>query len=411
MRKHKGSRKHFSLRQRNYLEVAIIRHESVNKIANDLGFSRQSIYREVKTNSYVKKRAADSLEITKIFKNKPSPPCSKLSRFPFVCNACKHKQGCSVLKRYYHADHAHEHARRTLRNRRTGTRLTHEQRRELDHFLLPLMQNGQSLHHIYVSNPGYFKVTQRTIRNLINRGELSIRNYHLPMTVRFSPKKKYLPEKPHVRLPEVLLYRTYEDFIDIYEQNMHFVQVDSVIGKQRDKKAILTIFFPKFSFMFGFICNPKGVDSVNTNLTNLREKLGYELWKKAFPIIVSDRGAEFNQLHLLETAVEQETGEIIELTKTFFADPYASHQRAEIESNHRLIRRVIPKGKTFENLTQNDLDLMFSHINSLIREKQGDKTAYELTKACFGQHFLNLLNISYVQPQNVVLKPHILNNK
>ena len=208
MRKHKGSKKHFSLRQRNYLEVAILRHESVIKIANYLGFSRQSIYREIKINSYIKNRKYHDLETAKIFNNKLTPTCPKLMRFPFVCNTCEKKQSCSMAKRYYHADYADDYARRKLRNKRKGTRLTHEQRRELDHFLLPLMQKGQSLHHIYVSNPCRFTVTERTLRNLINRGELSIRNYHLPMTVRFAPKKKYRPQKPHVRLPEVLLNRT-----------------------------------------------------------------------------------------------------------------------------------------------------------------------------------------------------------
>ena len=411
MRKHKGSKKHFSLRQRNYIEVAILRHESVNKIATDLGFSRQSIYREIKTNSYLKKRKSNDIETFRVFKNKPTPTCPKLMRFPFVCNTCKKKQGCSIVKRYYHADYAHDFARRTLKNTRKGTRLTHEERRALDHFLIPLMQKGQSLHHIYVSNPGHFKVTQRTLRNLINRGELTIRNYHLPMTIRFAPKKKYRPVKPHARLPEVLLNRTYDDFLDQYTENMHFVQVDSVIGKQQDKMTILTIFFPKFSFMFGYLCHPKGAESVNMHLANLREKLGHELWQKAFPVIVSDRGFEFNRLHLLETDMDPATGEVKELTKTFFANPYASHQRAEIESNHRLIRRFIPKGKSFEFLTQEKLDLMFSHINSLIRENQGNKTAYELALSYFGQNFLDQINIKYIEPENVVLKPHLFDTK
>lgn len=405
MKKHNGSNKHFSLRQRNYIEVAIINQKGVTEIADFLGFSRQSIYREVKTNSFIKKGRI------KQFKNKGESYCHKLLKFPFVCNVCNARQKCPNLKRYYNAEVAHEHARRTLKESRKGTRLTHEECQELNLFLLPLMQKGQSLHHIYVSNPGHFAVTQRTLRNLINRGELIIRNYHLPMTVRFKPKKKYPRGNPQSRMPEVLLNRTYDDFLDQYTENMHFVQIDSVIGKQQDKKTILTIFFPKFSLMFGFLCYEKTSKEVNNHLFALRAKLGNELWQKAFPFILSDRGSEFDRLHLLETAVDTETGEVINLTKTFYADPYTSHQRAEIESNHRLIRRLIPKGKSFENLTQEMLDLMFSNINSLIRENQGNKTAYELARDYFGQDFLDLLNIKYIKPENVVLKPDLfLNN-
>ncbi len=405
MKKHKGSNKHFSLRQRNYIEVAINNRQGVTEIARFLGFSRQSIYREVKTNSFIKKGRL------KQFKNKGELFCESLLKFPFVCNVCKERRSCPYLHCYYNAEVAHERSRKVLKESRRGTRLTHEELHALDLFLLPRMQKGQSLHHIYVSNPGYFKVTQRTLRNLINRGELIIRNYHLPMTVRFSPKKIYQRNRSRSRIPEVLLGRTYEDFLDTYKEGMHYVQVDSVIGKQRDKKAILTVFFPKFSFMFGFLCSNRGFESVNQHLLDLRAKLGYVLRQKAFPIIVSDRGTEFDRIHLLESAVDPTTGEVKQFAKTFFADPYASHQRAEIESNHRLIRRVIPKGKTFDNLTQDNLDLMFSNINALIREKQGNKTAYELTRDYFGQEFLDLINVHHVEPENVVLKPHLFDNK
>ena len=93
----------------------------------------------------------------------------------------------------------------------------------------------------------------------------------------------------------------------------------------------------------------------------------------------------------------------------FYADPYTSNQRAELESNHRFIRRLLPKKTSFEFLTQEHLDLLFSHINGMIRPNQNNKTGYELAKAYLGLEFLNAINISYVAPNDVMFNPRLFN--
>lgn len=54
MQKKKDSRKHFTFRQRLYIEVGLIRGTSIQEMANHLRFSRQSIYREIINNSFLK---------------------------------------------------------------------------------------------------------------------------------------------------------------------------------------------------------------------------------------------------------------------------------------------------------------------------------------------------------------------
>ena len=68
------------------------------------------------------------------------------------------------------------------------------------------------------------------------------------------------------------------------------------------------------------------------------------------------------------------------------------------------------------NITQNDLDLMFSHINSTPRKSLKDKTPYEVF--CFmmstpqnnmrGKDILNLLNIKEIKRDEVILKPYLI---
>ena len=52
-------------------------------------------------------------------------------------------------------------------------------------------------------------------------------------------------------------------------------------------------------------------------------------------------------------------------------------QKPHVENNHEFIRDIILKKKSMSNLTQDKLDLMFSHINSVPRKSLGGKTPYE----------------------------------
>ena len=113
---------------------------------------------------------------------------------------------------------------------------------------------------------------------------------------------------------------------------------------------------------------------------------------------VADNGFEFSTFHNLEKFN----------LKVFFTNPYRSTDKAECERNHEFIRYIIPKRKTLDIYNQNDLNLMFSHINSYIRESNQNKTPYELVRESFGSEFLDLIGIKYVNPNDVILKPSLL---
>lgn len=88
--------------------------------------------------------------------------------------------------------------------------------------------------------------------------------------------------------------------------------------------------------------------------------------------------------------------------------PGKSYQKAEIENNHTFIRRILPKGTSFDNLTQSDVDLMMNHINSVPREELNGHTPFEMASLLIGNDILN--KISRPIPKNeVILKPKLLN--
>ena len=81
-------------------------------------------------------------------------------------------------------------------------------------------------------------------------------------------------------------------------------------------------------------------------------------------------------------------------------------QKPHIEKNHEYIRYVLPRGKSFDPYTQDDITLLMNHINSTRRPGLGNKAPYELVneededlKALFA-----LMKMDLIPPDEVHLK-------
>lgn len=94
----------------------------------------------------------------------------------------------------------------------------------------------------------------------------------------------------------------------------------------------------------------------------------------------------------------------------YFTNPYRSTDKAACERNHEFLRYIIPKGNALDDLTQDDVNLMFSHINSYVRKSNQNKTPYELIVERFGPEFVELIGIKHIDANDVVLKPKLLKN-
>ena len=144
---------------------------------------------------------------------------------------------------------------------------------------------------------------------------------------------------------------------------------------------------------------------VNRSLNNLRKTLGDSLYRKLFQVLVTDNGFEFSLLDEIEV---DSNGELI--SRVFFCNPYSSSQKGACEKNHEFIRYILPKGKSFDSLTQKDVDLIFSHINSTPRKSLGFSTPYAVFANTFGKDLLNKLNIHLIPKDEVLLKPTLISN-
>ena len=83
---------------------------------------------------------------------------------------------------------------------------------------------------------------------------------------------------------------------------------------------------------------------------------------KVFPLLLSDRGTEFTNPSAVE--INTVTGEI--QCRLFYCDPQQTNQKSRCERNHEYIRYILPKGTSFDQLTQKDVDLVMNHVNSML---------------------------------------------
>ena len=145
-------------------------------------------------------------------------------------------------------------------------------------------------------------------------------------------------------------------------------------------------------------------ESVKRVFPYLERGLGMEVFHRLFPVILTDNGGEFKKVNDLELTEDFEYR-----TRLFFCDPMASWQKAHIEKNHEYIRYVIPKGKSLNPYTQEDITLLMNHINSTRRLSLGNKAPYEMIneedndmKALF-----DLLKMDLIPPDEVHLMPNL----
>ena len=179
-------------------------------------------------------------------------------------------------------------------------------------------------------------------------------------------------------------------------------EMDTVIGRVGGK-VLLTLLFKSCDFMLAFLRDRNTSQSVIDIFNLLGSRLGADCFKKLFPVILTDNGSEFSNPKALEFDLLGS-----QRTKLFYCDPYASYQKPNVELNHEFIRKILPKGTTFDNLTQTDIDLMMSHVNSYSRGKLGDKSPFDTFGFLYGYETLAKLEQIKISANEILLKPVLL---
>ena len=326
--------------------------------------------------------------------------CPRLKKPPYVCNGCSSRPECTLKKQFYHAALAHRSYLDQLSETRTGIPFTEDDLIHIDGIVSPLIRNGQSPHHICVTNRDRLMVSERSIYRLIDAGLISAKNIDLPRKVRFRPRKKKKVLKVDRACRIGRTFDVYQKYLAEHP-DIPVTQIDTVEGK-KGEKVILTIHFVKAEFMLAFLRDYNDSKSVTDIFNAIDRRIGRDHFREIFQVILTDNGSEFSNPSAIELDHEKKRR-----TRVFYCDPQASWQKGSVERNHEFIRCFIPKGKSFNKYSQEDIDLMMDHINSYSRESLHNKTPYEMFRFFYGSEILDSLGCRLIPSQNVTLNRSI----
>ena len=331
--------------------------------------------------------------------------CPKRKKAPYVCNGCKKVANCSFNRALYKANKAQDEYKSTLTESRALTALNKPSTYAIDEIVSPALKKGQSIHHIYEANKDKINVSERTLYNMAHQEVLSVSLLDLPRTVQRSIPKEYKYRNPKNKA--ILEGRTYLDYTRYQiDKTYEVLQLDTVEGV-KGGSMLVTAEFILSKLILAFLIPDKEQQSVSKVFYHIRSVLGQLSISQSnlMPVILTDNGSEFCNPSIIECDAN---GEV--LSKVFYCNPNAPYQKGHLENNHTNLRRILPKGTSFNNLKQEDINLAISHVNSLIRKATMNKCSYDMFCQLHenGKEILNAFGVKKINPNDVVLKPDLL---
>ena len=271
------------------------------------------------------------------------------------------------------------------------------------------IKKGHSFSMIIRNHKNEFPVGQRTLYNYVEKGYLDIINLDLPRKVRYKKRnKKAVVVKKDTKIRINRTYEDFKDYIKLHNNNdfeNNIVEMDTVEGV-KGESVLLTLLWRNSNFMLAHKLEEKSSDAVSHFMCFLKSLLGYEKFHELFPIILTDNGVEFSRPDIIE-----DNGKHVYPTKVFFCDPGHSEQKGKIENNHEYIRRFIPKGKSFNTYSQDDINLMLNHINSVKRDSLLGDSPINIMKALLPNKIIKFFGIKEINQNDIILKKKLFNYK
>lgn len=383
-----------TIENRILIEELVRLKYKLKDISEIIGVSQSTISRELKKRRITGKGIYKECELTK--------------RYPYVCNGCDKRLKCRKKKYYYHYHKAQKQYEYILKTSRIGIDMSIDELYYWDSYFKDKLKNkNQPITHIFNNIEKSFPKTLPTFYKYIHEGRFpSINDEMLPRAYNYKPRKR-TGEEPKIRFDNTIrkgrTLNNLEEYLKIHPE-ANIVEMDTVIGKFEDKKCILTLYFRNSKLMLMFLINKYKTESVTKVFRKLYKILDYELFTKLFEIILTDNGWEFSKPEDIE--FDYNTGE--KLINVFYCNPYSSWEKGGIERNHEFIRYIIPKGITFVQLTEKNVNDMMNNINNVKRKSMEYKTPYEIFKNIYGEETTKKLHLHSLKADEVDLSYKLL---
>lgn len=188
------------------------------------------------------------------------------------------------------------------------------------------------------------KVSVKTLYNYIDK-EVFYRLTNKDLPVKKNEKRTYRKIRKRSKV--------FGDSIELrpkeIEQRVTFGhwEMDCVIGKKEKGKVLLVLTERLTRKEIIRLLPEKKVERVLEALNRIERQLGFKKFKEIFKTITVDNGSEFaGGLDFESSCISNK-----KRTKLYYCHPYSSWERGSNENNNKLIRRHLPKGTEFNDLT------------------------------------------------------------
>ena len=390
---HEKKNKHMTLDDRIEIQECLNKGMSFKDIGKRIEKDPTTVSKEVKLHGQI---------YTNSF-TKTNECCPKLLKAPFVCNNCpkRNHSNCHYPRRTYQAKTAQKEYEIVLVKSREGIPLSKEEFYRTEEIISNAVRSGQNIYHAIQANE--LSVSKSTVYRHIEYGYYTISKIDLPRAAKFKPRKE---EKGEYVPKGVKIGRTFEDFMFFLEEHPFacYVEMDTVIGRIGGK-VIMTFQFVNVDFMFGLLLDDKTAAEAARKIRCLKNVLRSSniRFGDVFPVILTDNGGEFSDVFAFENDLDEQSE-----TKMFFCDPNSPYQKPHVENNHTLFRGIVESGTSFDNFTQENVNLIFSHINAVKRKQFNGKSAYDMFTFTYSKELADILGISFIEPKDVIQTSKLL---
>ena len=278
------------------------------------------------------------------------------------------------------------------------------------------------------NNPDVFPFCERTMYSYVGLKVFDAVRGDLPFACSRRPRTSRPQTKTDAKCR---VGRTYSDLVSYWIANPdtrgHEAEMDGLEGQKTDGRYMFTFILNDPDIALGFIRDGKTSEDCRAVFDILWDAAGPALFMRLFRVIVTDNGPEFSDPVAIERNplfvpqgddAGRDWAQVADPAKhrahVFYTNAYSPRQKPHVERVHEEVRRILVKGCSFASLSQDDVNLVFSHVNSYTRGVLDDETPYDRFVAAHGaagRRFLDRLGIVRVAPNEVNLTPSLLGEK
>lgn len=218
-------------------------------------------------------------------------------------------------------------------------------------------------------------ICETTLYTYIYRGDvfLELSEKHLLYKGDRRPKGGEKPQRAKLakgdtieqRPPEILKRETFGHW-----------EMDSVMGTVGSSAALLVLTERMTRQGIAIRVPDHTAASVVRALDRLERKMGAQ-FRRIFLTITVDNGSEFQDCEGMERSYRLKRRR----TKIYYCHPYSPQERGSNENMNKIIRRFFPKGTSFDDVTQADVDAAVAWMNNYPRKVLGWKSSNTLYEA------------------------------